>query len=151
MNSHFGKELWWTPEFSKGDFRGQNSLDWRGPYIIEKILEVDVYNGLAWPIWVFKTRVMAKQRAGSQFDNCQFDSRPLKVNNFHDFLACRLRVSYHWRYFDEGYNFDLDFTLIWVFHAKLWASKVTRVLISGFWDAKWGSWNKMTFECWSHG
>jgi hypothetical protein len=32
-------ESQWTPEFSKGDFRGKNSLDWNIPYIIEKLLE----------------------------------------------------------------------------------------------------------------
>jgi hypothetical protein len=29
----------WPPESSKSDYMGQNSLDWRFPYIIEKLLE----------------------------------------------------------------------------------------------------------------
>jgi hypothetical protein len=33
-------ESQWTPEFLEGDCRGQNSLDWKGPYIIGKILEL---------------------------------------------------------------------------------------------------------------
>jgi len=32
-------ESQWTLKSSKGDFRGQNSLDWDVPYIIEKLLE----------------------------------------------------------------------------------------------------------------
>jgi hypothetical protein len=63
--------------------------------------------------------------------NCQFDSRPLKVNNFLDFLGYRWRATYHWKAFDEGYNFALDLTSIGVFHEKLWASKVTGVPILG--------------------
>jgi hypothetical protein len=31
--------VWWTFEFSKGDVKGQNSLNWKIPYIIEKFLE----------------------------------------------------------------------------------------------------------------
>jgi hypothetical protein len=30
----------WTPESSKGDCMGQNSLDWEVPYIIGKLLEL---------------------------------------------------------------------------------------------------------------
>ncbi len=29
--------------------------------------------------------------------NCQFDSRPVKVTNHSDFLACRWRVTYRWK------------------------------------------------------
>jgi len=32
-------ESQWTPEFLKGDYRGQNSLDWDIIYIIGKLLE----------------------------------------------------------------------------------------------------------------
>jgi hypothetical protein len=31
---------WWTLESSKGNFKGQNSWDWRVPYIIRKLLEL---------------------------------------------------------------------------------------------------------------
>jgi len=30
---------------------------------------VDVLNGLAWPIWTLKTQVMAKRKSGSQIGN----------------------------------------------------------------------------------
>jgi hypothetical protein len=32
-------ESWWTPKFSKNDFKHQNPWDWEVPYIIGKILE----------------------------------------------------------------------------------------------------------------
>ncbi len=43
------------PKSSKSDCRGQNSLDWRVPYITENFWNADVKNGFAWPIWVLKT------------------------------------------------------------------------------------------------
>jgi hypothetical protein len=39
--------------------------------------------------------------------------------------------TYHWKFFDEGYNFALDFIAIGGLHAKLWAPKVTGILIVG--------------------
>ncbi len=36
VGSHFGS---WSPEFLESNCRGQNSLDWRVHYTIEKILE----------------------------------------------------------------------------------------------------------------
>jgi hypothetical protein len=44
--------------------------------------------------------------------NCQFDSRPLKVRNHLNFLACRWRATYHWKFLNEGYNFASDLTSI---------------------------------------
>jgi hypothetical protein len=42
-------ESQWTLESSKGDCRGQNSLDWKVLYIIGKPLEFRCLNGLAGP------------------------------------------------------------------------------------------------------
>ncbi len=47
------------------------------------------------------------QKKGREL-NWQFDSRPLKVGNCPDFLACRWHATYHWKIFDKGYNFALD-------------------------------------------
>ncbi len=41
----------------------------------------------------------------SQDSNWQFDSRPLKVENRPDFLACRWHATYYWKVINEGYNF----------------------------------------------
>jgi len=67
---------------------------------------------------------MAKRRVESQFD-----SRPLKVKNHLDFLACRWHATYRWKDLDESYNFASNFILIRGLHAKLWAPKVVGVLI----------------------
>jgi hypothetical protein len=77
-------------------------------------------SGVKLPVWLptFKSREL----------NCQFDSRPLKVGNWPDFLACRWRATYHWKALDEGYNFALDLIAIEGLHAKLWAPKVTTLL-----------------------
>jgi hypothetical protein len=42
----------------------------------------------------------------------------------------KLRVTYHEKDLDEGYNFVLDLILIGGLHKKLWASKVVGVPIS---------------------
>jgi len=39
MNLHIPKlDSQWTPKPLEGDYKGQNSLDWKVPYIIEKLL-----------------------------------------------------------------------------------------------------------------
>jgi hypothetical protein len=42
---------------------------------------------------------------------------------------CKWRATYSWKDLNKGYNFALDFTSIGGFHAKLWAPKVTKVLV----------------------
>jgi hypothetical protein len=44
--------------------------------------------------------------------NWQFDSWPLKVKNCPNFVACRWRVTYHWKAPNEGYNFSSNLILI---------------------------------------
>jgi hypothetical protein len=57
----------------------------------------------------------------------QFDSRPLKVENRSNFLTHKSCATYHWKTFDESYNFALHFISIRGLHTKLWASKVAGV------------------------
>jgi hypothetical protein len=59
--------------------------------------------------------------------NWQFNSRPLKVGNRPDFLACRWHATYCWKFFYEGYNFALDLILIEGLQRKLWGPKMARV------------------------
>jgi hypothetical protein len=66
-----------------------------------------------------------------QESNWQFDSQPLKVRNHPDFLTCRWCATYCWKALDEGYNFDLNLTLIGGLQTKWWASKVAG---SQFWE-----------------
>jgi hypothetical protein len=61
--------------------------------------------------------------------NCQFHSRLEKVRNRPDLLICRWRATYHWKAFNESYNFSLNCTLIRGLLAKLWGSKVAGVPI----------------------
>jgi hypothetical protein len=130
VNFHLGG--WspkWTPESSKSDCRGQNSMDWGVYYIIEKLLELRC---LKWTrmthlnIW----NTSYGQKKGRE-SNWQFDSRPLKVKNRPNFLTFRWRARYCWKVLDKGYNLSLDLITIWGLHAKLWAPKVARVPTMG--------------------
>jgi hypothetical protein len=76
---------------------------------------------------------MAKRRVVSQID-----SRPLKVRNHPDFLACRWHATYLWKALDEGYNVSLNLIPIKGLHtsygpAKLWGSQFWE-----FWDSHLG-------------
>jgi hypothetical protein len=66
---------------------------------------------------------MAKRRIGNQ---CQ-----LKVGNLPNLGASKRHATYRWKDFNKGYNFALNLISIGGFHKKLWASKMTKVLILG--------------------
>jgi hypothetical protein len=96
----------WTPKCSKSDCKGQNPMARGNIYTIEKLLK---RRYLKWAcithldIW----NTIYGQKKGWE-SNCQFDSRPLKVKNWPNFLACRWRATYHWKALNEGYNFISD-------------------------------------------
>jgi len=75
----------WTPETSESDCRGQTSISYGVLYIIGKLLE---HRCLKWAriahldIW----NTSYGQKKGRE-SNCQFDSRPQKVENRPDLLA----------------------------------------------------------------
>jgi hypothetical protein len=83
------------------------------------------------PFGHFKHKLWLKKGLGVNLSNCQFDSWPLKVRNHPNFFMWRWRVTYRWKYLDEGYNFVLDLISIRGLHAKLWGPKVVRVWIVG--------------------
>jgi hypothetical protein len=138
MNSHVGS---WspkrTPEFSEHNCRGQNSSPWRDLYIIEKILN---FRCLKWArishLDIWNTSYGQKK---SREWNWQFDSRPLKVGNWPDFLACRQRATYCWKAPNKGYNFASDLIAVGGLHMKLCVSKVARVPIVGILGLPLGS------------
>jgi hypothetical protein len=66
------------------------------------------------------------QKKGRE-SNWQFYSRPLKVKNQPNFLACRWRAIYRWKAPDGGYNFASDLISIRGMYTKLWGSQVARV------------------------
>jgi len=78
------------------------------------------------------------QKKGRE-SNCQFDSWPLNVRNRPDFLVFRWCATYHWKAFNEGYNFSLNLISIRGSHAKLWAPKVAEVPIVGISGLSLGS------------
>ncbi len=125
-----GVESQWTAKSSKGNCRGQNSLDWKVLYIFEKILECRCLK------WVCMTHLDNQntsygQKKGQE-SNCQFDSRPLKVRNRLNIFACRWHATYQWKDLDKGYNLAWNFTSIRGLYTKLWASKVIEVPILKF-------------------
>jgi hypothetical protein len=122
--------------------RGQNSMDWRVFYIIEKLLE---RRCLKWACMthldIWNTSYGQKK---SQELNWQFDSRPLKVRNRPNFLACRWHATYCWKALNEGYNFSLVLISIKGRHTKLWGPKFTQVPTLGILGQNaiwmWASW-----------
>jgi hypothetical protein len=59
--------------------------------------------------------------------NWQFDSRPLKVGNRLDFLACRWCATNCWKALDEVYNFASHNISIKGLHTKLWNPKIAGI------------------------
>jgi len=96
-------------------------------YIIGKLLE---RRCLKWAriahldIW----NISYGQKKGQE-SNCQFDSRPQKVENRPNLLSCRGRATYRWKAktLDENYNFASDRIAVRGLLAKLWGSKVAGV------------------------
>jgi hypothetical protein len=61
---------------------------------------------------------------------------------------CKWCATYLSKAFNEGYNFTLDLISIKGWCTKLWAPKVTRVLVVGISGFPFGkSRDKMPFEC----
>jgi hypothetical protein len=122
-------ESQWTFKSLESDCRGPNSMDWQVPYIIEKLLECKF---LKWArmIHLDTPNTSYGQKKGRE-SNWQFDSWPLKVKNRPNFLSFRWCATYHWKSFNECYNFALDLISIRGLHKKLWTPKVVRVVVMG--------------------
>jgi hypothetical protein len=104
---------------------GQNSLNWKFPYIIRKLLECKC---LKWAcITHLDTWNTSYGQKKGQESNWQFDSQPLKVENCPKLCACKWCATYHWKSLNEGYNFSLDLISIGGLQRKLWAPKVAGV------------------------
>jgi hypothetical protein len=115
----------WIPKTSESNCRGQNPMACGILYIIGKLLQ---RRCLKWVrivhLHIWNTSYGQKKGRES---NCQFDSRPQKVENRPDLLSCRGRATYPWKALDESYNFASDGIVIQGFLAKLWGSKVAGV------------------------
>jgi hypothetical protein len=129
-------ESQWTLKFSKRDCKRQNPSHWKVLHIIGKLLK---RRCLKWArmthldIW----NTSYGQKKGRE-SNWQFDSRPLKVGNRPDFLACRWRATCHWKALENDYNFGLEFISIGGLHTKLWSPKVAGVpTLTNSWFPIW--------------
>jgi hypothetical protein len=126
-----------TPKSSKRNCKSQNSSPRKVFYIIGKLLK---RRCLKWPpithLDIWNTNYGQKK---GQKSNWQFDSRPLKVKNRPNFLACKQRVAYLWKVFNKGYNFALDLITIGGLHEELCALKVTGVPVVGISGLPFGS------------
>jgi hypothetical protein len=89
---------------------------------LESYWNLDVQNGLAWPIWTSTTQVMAKRKAGSQTGSLIPNHGKSGIN------PIPLCVGGVWhavgKLLTRGYNFGLDFIPIEGLHKKLWSRKV---------------------------
>jgi hypothetical protein len=93
----------WTLKFLEDDYRSQNSLHWKVPYIIGKLLERKCLK------WAYMTHLdtwnTSDGHKKSWESNWQFDYWPLKVKNRLNFLVCKWLVTYHWKDFDEAITY----------------------------------------------
>jgi hypothetical protein len=88
---------------------------------LERSWSVNVENGLALAIWTSVAQVMSERRGRES--NCQFDSRPLKVEN-RPLPDLRIESAIRgWKDLDAGYKFCLDFVAIRRRGRELWAPK----------------------------
>jgi hypothetical protein len=122
-----------TPENSELDCRAQNTSHWGVLYTVEKVSKCRC---LKWPrmshLDICSTSYGWKKRRES---NCQFDSRPLKVDNWPDPGVCKWSATHRWKALKETYKFFLDLVPIRSWGEKLWMPKVPGVqteIVSGF-------------------
>jgi hypothetical protein len=114
-----------TPENSEDDLRGQISSPWCVPYINEKVLKRTCPK---WPriahLDIYSPSYGQKKGRES---NCQFDSRPLKVENRPLLDVASRSATWHWKALDERHNFGANLVPIRVRAEKLRGSKVLRL------------------------
>jgi hypothetical protein len=111
-----------TPESSEFYCKGQNTPHRKVLYIIGKLSKFRC------PKWDRMTHLdicntSYGQKQGWE-SNWQFDSRPWKVGNRPDSLACRWHPKGRWKAFDEGYNFGSNLISIGGLYQKLYSRKV---------------------------
>jgi len=129
-------EFQWTPKSSEGDCRGQTPLDWRVFYIIEKLLK---RRCLKWALIIHLNiwNTSYDQKKGRE-SNWQFDSRPLKVENRPNFLACKWRATYHWKSLDEATTLLQTSSPSKVCIQSYGAPKLRESQLWEFWDSHLG-------------
>jgi hypothetical protein len=105
---------------------GLNSLDWKVPYVIWKLLERKCLK------WACMTH-LSLHDPFEYLKHKLWSKEGLRVKLSISFPTTKSRESpchIHWKSLNKGYNFALDFTSIEGLHTQLWASKVEEVPIS---------------------
>ncbi len=132
-------ESQWTPESSKGDSRGQNSLVWKVPCIIRKLFEFRFLNRLVWPFGYLKCKLWPKERSGVKLPIWLPTTKSWESIWFpYVQVVCHIPLESSW----QGYNFALKLISIGGFHKELSVSKVVRVPILGISRFPFGSFEK---------
>jgi hypothetical protein len=101
---------------------------------LESSWNVDVWNGLTWPIWTPKHKLWTKERLGVKLE---FDSRPLKVGNRPDFLACKQRATYRWKFLMRATTL-LQTSLRSVYRQSYEPPNLRKSQLREFWDSHLG-------------
>jgi hypothetical protein len=92
-----------TPEITKFNFKGQNTLHWSVLYIIGKLSKSRCRKWAHMShLNIYSTSYDKKK--GREL-NWQFDSRPLKVGNWPDPSVCRWSDIHRWKNLDKRYKF----------------------------------------------
>jgi len=114
-----------TPEYSKFDYRGQNTLHWGVFYIIGKLSKFRCWK------WAHMGHLdncnTSYGKKKGRKSNWQFDSRPLKVRNRPDPIACGWSATHLWKALEESYKFALDLIPIVGLNKELWFRKLLGV------------------------
>jgi hypothetical protein len=114
-----------TPENSEDDCRGQNTSYWDVLYTVGKVLKCKCPK---WPRMSHLNICSSSygQKKGRE-SNWQFDSRPLKVENWPTPNVHWGSAIWRWKALDESYNIGFDLVPIGGRGEKLWPSKVSGV------------------------
>jgi hypothetical protein len=116
-----------TSKTSEFNCRGQNTLHWDVLYIIEKLSKCRCRKWAHMShLDICSTSYGKKKRRES---NWQFDSQPLKVENWPNLNGCRWSATHRWKAFKESYKLALDLiqSEVWAKNhdlAKSWESKL---------------------------
>jgi len=128
-----GLESFGTPECSKLDSKGKNTLHWGVLGVIGKVLKLRCRK---WPR-IGNSDICSPsygQQKGRE-SNWQFDSRPLKVRNRPLSDVWIESATRRWKALDKSYNFDLRLVPIRAQGEELWPFKVPRVQPGQFQDS----------------
>jgi hypothetical protein len=114
-----------TPKNSELDCRGQNTSHWSVFHTVGKVLK------RRYPKWprmshlnIYNTSYGQKKGRES---NWQFDSQPLKVENWLGLGVCRWSVTRRWKALEESYKFAWNLISIGGRGEKLWTPKASGV------------------------